>query len=76
MAFTLRDVPLKRVSDRAHAASPGTVLLAAVTWILLNAGWLAARILRICWLALAWTFAAFAEGFTAGWASDQRRRPG
>lgn len=76
MAVSLSDVPLDRVGRRARSARPGLVVLTLITWILLNAGWVTARVLGALWLSVAWAGASFAEGFSQGWAQvrEQRRR--
>jgi hypothetical protein len=71
-------VPSARITERARQAHPGRVALTVVACLLMGAGWLAARILGILWLGLAWCAIAASEGWaqgrTAGWSQHVAER--
>jgi hypothetical protein len=69
----LERVPADRISERAHAARPGRILLVAAIGLLFGAGWVAYKTLALLWLGVAWTGAAVAEGWAAA-REDSRRK--
>jgi hypothetical protein len=58
-------VPVDQIGERARKARPGVTLARLVVGILFGAGWLAAKVLGVTWLAFAWVWSAVAEGWQA-----------
>ena len=59
-------VPVERISARARAISPLKTLLALLFVVPFALGWLAAKVVGVVWIAVAWLLAAAAEGWDAG----------
>lgn len=86
---TLERIDLGRIGEQAREARPGRTVATVVAWLLVGAGFVAARLAGWLWLALAWCAVAVREGWRDGrsesWARhvterEQRRaragRPG
>lgn len=56
-------VPLAEVSRRARQIRFGRTMLTLVTGLLFGAGWLAAKVFALAWLALAWGFTSARMGW-------------
>ena len=59
-------VPVERISEQARQAHPGRVAAGVVAWLLLGAGFVAARVCAGAWLGVAWAGCAVAEGWREG----------
>lgn len=75
----LDHVPVAAITERAARVHPGKVALAwltaaatALAGLLYLVGWVPAKALRGLWLALAFTWAAVAEGWTDAWPRPDR----
>jgi hypothetical protein len=66
MTTVYERVPMERVAERARRAHPGTTALRVLAWLLLNAGFAAARVCSGLWFALAYAGCAVAEGWREG----------
>ena len=56
-------VPVGRITERARAANPLAVVVALIAGLLFGLGWLAFKVVRVLWFAVAWCAFALAEGW-------------
>lgn len=63
MTHVLERVPVDRITAQAREVHIGRTLLALVAALLFGVGWLAAKIVGVLWLALAWSAVAVREGW-------------
>jgi hypothetical protein len=69
----LERVPVARISAQAREVHFARMLLAVFAAVLFGVGWLAARVVGLLWLALAWSAVAVREGWRSGKATPIRR---
>lgn len=66
---------LERIQAEARQLTPGQVLLTLVSAPLFILGWLAAKIVQVLWLAIAWSWTAGLVGWLQAGGHDGRKPP-
>lgn len=56
---------LDDLSAKAAEVKPGRAVLTVIASVLFGAGWLAARVFSVAWLAFTWSWVAVREGWRA-----------
>jgi hypothetical protein len=59
-------VPVGKITAQAREVHFWRTVLTVAAGLLFGAGWLAAKVLAVGWLAVAWVFVAVREGYREG----------